>query len=200
MNFHGGIAEKTLMPALTVLFLVLFMGRTIGLRRKLGKAVRGEGTTVAIVFTTVLFALTNFAVLFDEVYSAMIPLTNGRPSAIAGYVLYALSIVLGAFSSRRMRDSWRVGIVDGDRPELIREGMFAVVRNPYFLSYYLMFAAFVLIRPSVVGAVLAVAAVVCYHRMVLREEAFLTELHGDTYRAYRRSAGRYLPRLFGRRG
>jgi protein-S-isoprenylcysteine O-methyltransferase Ste14 len=77
---------------------------------------------------------------------------------------------------------------------LVQTGAFAVVRNPYFLSYYAMLVAFVIIRPSIVLLALTLSTIVAYHRMVLREEKHLHRIHGQAYADYAARVGRYLPR------
>ncbi|RLD12244.1 isoprenylcysteine carboxyl methyltransferase, partial [candidate division KSB1 bacterium] len=89
---------------------------------------------------------------------------------------------------------WRVGVIEADKTELIRTGLYARIRNPYFDGYFLMFLAFIMIRPAVVNLLLAAGAATSFHIMVLREERHLLRVHGQSYLHYKISTGRYAPR------
>jgi protein-S-isoprenylcysteine O-methyltransferase Ste14 len=191
------IVEKVAILALTAIFLILFIGRNVVLKRKIGKSVRGSGISAPVIFSFVLFTVTNFAVLDARVYRLLVPvgvLSHGW-IALSGYVLLAVSVVFGALVSRQMRDSWRVGIQPNDRTELMQTGVFSVIRNPYFLTYYAMFISFFIIKPAVVLLVLVLSTILAYHRMVHREERHLHRVHGQSYADYVKRTGRYLPKM-----
>jgi len=120
---------------------------------------------------------------------------NGSPWAShAGLTLFAISIVLGWIFSAQLKDSWRVGVHQNQETELVRTGIYARLRNPYFDSYFIMFLGLFTVRPSIAMAGLVSVAVTLYHRMVLKEEACLLTLHGKAYENYRKRTGRYWPR------
>jgi protein-S-isoprenylcysteine O-methyltransferase Ste14 len=189
--------ERVAISVLTALFLISFIGRNVMLKRKIGKSVRGSGISAPVVFSFALFTVTNFAVLDGRVYRLLLPVDELRCGwlALSGYVLFTVSIVLGALVSRQMRDSWRVGIQADDRTELIQTGVFSVVRNPYFLTYYAMFISFFIIRPAVVLLVLVLSTILAYHRVVRREERHLHRVHGQSYADYVKRTGRYFPKM-----
>jgi protein-S-isoprenylcysteine O-methyltransferase Ste14 len=105
----------------------------------------------------------------------------------------------GWFASAHLQDSWRVGIHKDQRTNLIQSGVFKYIRNPYFLSYFVMFFSLFLIRPSVLLLVLIAITVAIFHRMTLKEEMSLLKLHGDNYLKYREMTDRYIPRFLNRR-
>ncbi len=195
MQFLTPAAEKILIGALTAFFLIGFIGRNLLLKKKTGKRVRGSGTAAAITQTTLMFTLANLSVLSERVYTLLLPVTplRSHAPAIAGYLLFFAATICCILFSRQLRDSWRVGIVEHDATELVTSGVYRFVRNPYFLAYFALFVALTLIRPSVVLLLLTVLTIYVYHRMVMREEAYLEQVHGDAYRAYTSRSGRYLP-------
>jgi protein-S-isoprenylcysteine O-methyltransferase Ste14 len=113
-----------------------------------------------------------------------------------GFALFFASIVYGWIVSGQLKDSWRVGVIDNQKTKLIKTGVYAYIRNPYFLSYYVMFLGLFLVRPSLVFAALAIITTSFFHLMVLREEAYLASVHGNEYLDYKKATGRYLPKLF----
>ena len=93
-----------------------------------------------------------------------------------------------------MRDSWRAGIPDGDRTELVTGGIYAVSRNPAFLGFDLMYLGVLLLFCGPLTAVFTIFAVVMLHLQILQEERYLTGVFGAPYQRYRRRVGRYLGR------
>ena len=83
----------------------------------------------------------------------------------------------------------------GDLIDYIVDGMYAHIRNPYFLSYFIMFFSLLCIRPSLLLLVLILVVVVVFHQMVLKEERYLLGVHGTEYETYKNDTGRYLPRV-----
>ncbi|MBW2675876.1 MAG: isoprenylcysteine carboxylmethyltransferase family protein [Deltaproteobacteria bacterium] len=84
---------------------------------------------------------------------------------------------------------------EDQKTELIQDGVYAYVRNPYFLSYYILFFGLFLVRPSLVILLLVGVTVFTFHKMILKEEAYLLAIHGSAYRGYKTKTGRYLPRF-----
>ena len=108
-------------------------------------------------------------------------------------MLFGVSIILGAVFSAQLKDSWRVGVYEDQKTTLIKDGVYAHIRNPYFLSYFIMFFSMLCIRPSLLLLVLILAAVSIFHKMVRKEERYLLGVHGSEYEEYKIKTGRYLP-------
>ena len=114
---------------------------------------------------------------------------------IAGSLLLVLAPLTFALAFLHMGRSWRIGIDEDAREELVTHGLFAWSRNPIFLALDLLAlgAALQTGKPLfLVGAVLVMVGV---HVQILREEAFLRTALGEPYRAYCSAVQRY----FGRR-
>ena len=108
--------------------------------------------------------------------------------------LLGLSIILAWIVSAQLKNSWRVGMHENQKTELIQNGVYGYVRNPYFLSYYLLFFGLFLVRPSLVLMALIGVTAYTFHRMILNEETHLLATHGQAYREYTAKTRRYLPR------
>jgi steroid 5-alpha reductase family enzyme len=64
-------------------------------------------------------------------------------------------------------------------------GMYSLVRHPLYLGNFLVFMGFVLLLKSGLFTLLAaVIYVVYYERIILAEEEFIAERHGDAFRAW----------------
>ena len=92
--------------------------------------------------------------------------------------------------------SWRVGVDEAERTELVTNGTFSVVRNPIFSGVVLAVVGLGLSVPSPAtwSAMLALLAGLELQVRAV-EEPYLLRTHGDAYRAYARRTGRFAPGL-----
>jgi protein-S-isoprenylcysteine O-methyltransferase Ste14 len=93
-----------------------------------------------------------------------------------------------------MGASWRIGVSDEERTDLVTGGWFSVVRNPIYASMIVGWSGFALIVPTWLSFV-AVAMIAAGLELLVRavEEPYLIRAHGDAYRAYAARVGRFLP-------
>jgi protein-S-isoprenylcysteine O-methyltransferase Ste14 len=197
------MTDKIVLVALTVLFIAAFVTRNLLVKTRTGQPVRTmSGWVVSAIGLTGLCFLTAILSLSDKWYRIFGEISVLRHSIItyAGLFLLGIGIVSCWIFSAQLKDSWRIGIPKGQKTELIEDGVYAHVRNPYFDAYYVMFLGLFLARPSVVLLVLTLSAVAVFHLMVLKEEIHLLNVHGGTYLEYKKEAGRYIPRMGGRSG
>ena len=124
-----------------------------------------------------------------------IPFLRHPIISFTGLFLFGAGIISGWIISAQLKDSWRVGVPENQITELIQEGVYAYIRNPYFLTYYIMYIGLFLVRPSFLFLFLVSAIVIVFHFMVLKEEEYLSKIHGNAYKKYKNRTGRYLPRF-----
>ena len=96
-----------------------------------------------------------------------------------------------------MKDSWRAGIPDKDRTELVTDGIYAFSRNPAFLGFDLQYIGVLLMFCNLLTAAFTAFAVAMLHLQILQEERYLTSAFGAEYLNYRRRVFRYLGRRKG---
>lgn len=184
---------------LSLSFLGAFFTRNLLVKKRSGHPVRSRDrmVTASIVLTTLCFFVIIFSTYSKQWYHFMGVITFFRHPFISyvGIFLLGIGIISGWIVSEQLKDSWRIGIHKDQKTELIKNGIYAYIRNPYFLSYYIMFLSFFLVRPSLVLVVLIPANIINFHRMVLKEETHLLTVHGKEYEEYKKKTGRYLPRL-----
>jgi protein-S-isoprenylcysteine O-methyltransferase Ste14 len=115
---------------------------------------------------------------------------------VAGLILFALGLGGTIAAQLAMGRSWRVGVNETERTELVTGGPFKLVRNPIYSAMVPAVAGLTLLVPSVVallGLALLVAAFEIQVRLV--EEPHLLRAHGDAYAAYAQRVGRFVPVL-----
>lgn len=112
----------------------------------------------------------------------------------AGIVFALAAAMLRTWGSAYMGPSVVIaGAMKGDR--VIASGPYRRMRNPLYLGIMLHVVALGLLMPPS-GAVLTLVLIVLFElRLILGEEAFLSERLGEAYRAYRAQVPRLVPSL-----
>ena len=111
-----------------------------------------------------------------------------------GFCIGILGDLIFLISVLCMRDSWRAGIPDRDRTELVTNGIYAFSRNPAFLGFYLQYIGVLLMYCNLLTGMFTVFAIVMLHLQILQEERYLTTAFGTKYLDYRHQVRRYLGR------
>lgn len=119
------------------------------------------------------------------------PLLHG-----AGIAAFLLGLALTVVAQSRMGASWRIGVATDERTALVTDGVFRHVRNPIFTGMLLAVSGLVLLVPNAVAIAAALCALTGLELQVRAiEEPYLFRTHGEAYRAYARSTGRFVPGL-----
>jgi len=125
-------------------------------------------------------------------YARELPIAALRWAAVAAG-LGALALSIDCW--RRMGSNWRMSVTPDQPTSLVTSGLYSRVRHPiYALSILLMLCTLV-VAPTPPVAVIATIHIGLMIAKARNEERFLSERHGDAYRRYVRSTGRFLPRL-----
>jgi protein-S-isoprenylcysteine O-methyltransferase Ste14/protein-L-isoaspartate O-methyltransferase len=198
---------RTALAAYVLFLLIAFVLRAVIQVRRTGRTgfvspsamVGATERIVAALFTAVLVAAAAAPVL--QLAGVVEPLAAlDRPLVHAiGLALGGGGIALTLWAQLGMGDSWRVGVDTTERTALVTGGPFAIVRNPIFSAMLLAVAGLALLTPNVVALGAAIALLVAVEIQVRRvEEPYLERTHGDAYRRYAGTVGRFVPGL-GRR-
>jgi protein-S-isoprenylcysteine O-methyltransferase Ste14 len=113
---------------------------------------------------------------------------------VGGAALALVGIAGALLAQLSMGSSWRIGVDESERTELVTDGLFAWVRNPIFSFVWIFLVGLVLVVPSVLavaGGVLAVVGIEVQVRAV--EEPYLLRTHGAAYATYASRVGRFVP-------
>lgn len=111
-----------------------------------------------------------------------------------GLVVGTLGILLTLRAQAAMGKSWRIGVDETERTELVTTGAFGIVRNPVFSAMIVFSIGLLLAVPTFVS-VIAFAALMVALELQTRvvEEPYLLSAHDPEYREYARRVGRFVP-------
>lgn len=109
-----------------------------------------------------------------------------------GTALAALGVGVFGTAVYTMRDSWRVGVAQQDKTELVTVGIYRYSRNPAFLGFDLTFAGILLMFCNWLLLAATGFFVVTLHMQILQEEAHLEKSFGEAYVQYTSRVKRYL--------
>jgi protein-S-isoprenylcysteine O-methyltransferase Ste14 len=93
-----------------------------------------------------------------------------------------------------MGESWRIGVSDEERTDLITGGWFSLVRNPIYTAMIVGWTGLAMMVPTWLGiAAVPVIALGLELQVQAVEEPYLLRTHGDEYRSYASRVGRFVP-------
>ena len=113
---------------------------------------------------------------------------------LTGFCVGMLGDAIFLLSVLCMKDSWRAGIPDKDKTELVTTGIYRFSRNPAFLGFDLMYVSVLLLYGNLLTLSFSAFAIVMLHLQILQEERYLVNTFGAPYQEYCRHVFRYLGR------
>ena len=117
-----------------------------------------------------------------------------KPLIITGLMVAAIGVLIFIFAMITMRDSWRAGINESEKTQLVTSGIYRFSRNPAFLGFDLMYIGILMTFFNIPLLVFTVFAVMSLHFQIRREEAFLITVFGAPYEEYMQHTCRYIGR------
>ena len=103
---------------------------------------------------------------------------------ILGDAIFLLSVLC-------MKDSWRAGIPDKDKTELVTTGIYRFSRNPAFFGFDLMYVGVLLLYGNLLTLSLSAFSIVMLHLQILQDDRYLVNTFGAPYQEYCRHVFRY---------
>lgn len=111
-----------------------------------------------------------------------------------GFCVGAIGDIIFLISVLCMKDSWRAGIPDRDKTELVTDGIYSYSRNPAFLGFDFQYIGVLLMYCNLLTAMFTIYAIIMLHLQILQEERYLSSVFGKEYQEYRHKVFRYLGR------
>ena len=170
-------------------FTKMFLQRRKGVQTdQIGKGSKPK----KVLIIEALMKTATYAIVLVEVISIVCDFRLWEtPFCWIGIGIAAAGVLIFIAAMLTMRDSWRAGIPEKDKTELVTTGIYRLSRNPAFLGFDLMYIGLLVAFFNIVHLLFVLYAVVMLHLQILQEEQFLTATFGDKYIKYKRNAGRY---------
>lgn len=181
-----------------VFFVVAFVGRVIIQYRNTGD--HGIRSAFASPSLLAQFSSLMIVAVFISWFIIAIWLEPqidlGRWAMLLGCVISVAGILLTCISQLQMGTSWRIGVDESERIELITSGIYSSIRNPIYTGVLLFTAGLVLLVPHLLTIIVLLVAYIAIELHVRKvEEPYLASLHGELFTEYLHKTGRYLPRF-----
>lgn len=146
---------------------------------------------LTLIVTAVIVVLAAF---LPNLYGYLVPIDYLAHSALnnIGVILLSIAVIWVLIAQVHMQKSWRIGIDEDVKTELVQTGLFKFSRNPIFLGMRVMLLGLFLVLPSAASLVVLIAGDLLIQIQVRLEEEFLTRTHGQTYLDYKKQVRRWL--------
>ena len=186
-----------------IFFFAVFLLRTVIVWKRIGVnayvLLKQDGTYGVIgVYFKLLPLASFFAVatysFFPSIYDFLAPFhwLENQFNAFVGIVLLIISLFWIWVAQTQMGKSWRIGIDEQKKTELVTTGMFSISRNPIFLGMKVNLLGFFLVIPNAVTLTVTVIDIALIDIQVRLEEQHLLNLHNESYQNYYREVRRWL--------
>ena len=184
-------------------FIILFVIPAIRIYKETGinPVVFGDRDNIhdyiGIVFKLLILA-TAIVIIFsgftDPGHTYLVPVRYlEKPLLVySGLVLIHIAFLIIMVAQQQMKRSWRVGIDEENRTQLVTSGLFAVSRNPVFAGIIISVLGIFLILPNMFTFAIMILTYFVIQVQVRLEEAFLEKQHGQRYLQYKQQVKRFL--------
>lgn len=148
-----------------------------------------------LFYTELLLKIASCCVIPAQAFSMLLGASLlEAPLRLAGMMLGIAGTGVFAVAVTTMRDSWRAGISQKEKTELITDGIYRISRNPAFLGFDLTYAGIVLMFFNWALVAATVFFAIMLHLQILQEERHLKQVFGAPYIDYLSRVNRYLGR------
>lgn len=183
--------------AILLFFYAVYLGKMLLQKRKgiqTDQMAKGEEKD-GVFYTEMILKIATYAVVVVEVVSVF-TVSPGLPGwavllgaflGLAGDAVFATAVVT-------MKDSWRAGVAEKDKTEMVTGGIYRISRNPAFLGFDCVYAGLLLMFFNLPLLLFSVFAMTMLHLQIIQEERYLQGAFGEDYVAYKNRVYRYLGR------
>jgi len=132
--------------------------------------------------------------LFPNLYSSLLPISQLEKTGVKNFggLVLASALIWVLIAQIHMQKSWRIGIDEDVKTELVQTGLFKISRNPIFLGMRIMLLGIFLVIPNAITLVILAAGELLLQIQVRLEEEFLIRTHGASYIAYQKKVRRWI--------
>ncbi|HOV15405.1 MAG TPA: isoprenylcysteine carboxylmethyltransferase family protein, partial [Spirochaetota bacterium] len=115
---------------------------------------------------------------------------------ILGFIIGLVGLSFCLYAQIKMGKSWRVGIDEKEKTELITTGLYRFIRNPTYFGLFILNVGLWIIWPTWTVFIFNLLFVLFFEIQVCCEEDFLTMTHGEEYLNYKKKTKKYIPFIY----
>lgn len=144
---------------------------------------------------TLLLVIMVFIFSFSEkAYLYFVPISYLEITAVSifGFVIIHLALLWIIIAQIHMGVSWRIGIDETNKTDLITSGLFSLSRNPIFLGILVNILGLFLVLPNALSFALLIAIYIVVQVQVRLEEEFLKRTNESRYSHYYSNVRRWI--------
>lgn len=202
------MVEAIFVVSLFLLYMLLWGIKRIRQKTSSGidpDVMKNSTSNVQIFMSNFSNILTVYAAIIILAHSSNIQLGSlfSRYSAfssvkfdVIGFVIGLLGLSICLYAQIKMGTSWRVGIDEKEKTQLITTGLYKFIRNPTYLGLFLLNIGVWLIWSTWTIFLLNILFFLFLEIQVRCEEDFLFSVHGEQYIDYKKRTKRYLPFIY----
>ena len=145
-------------------------------------------TEIILKFATYSIVLVEIISIYKNTTLAFMPLR------ITGVIFGTVGVVLFGMAVHTMKDSWRAGIPESDKTDLVTTGVFSISRNPAFLAFDLIYLGILFMFFNWALFICTILSMTMLHLQIKQEEKFLIGTFSSEYQKYKQQTRRYIGR------
>ncbi len=140
------------------------------------------------------FIVISFYAFFPSLHKYLLPFwyLENEYLCILGWALLILSLIVVRLAQSNMKESWRIGIDEENKTELVTTGFFTFSRNPIFLGIMIANVGLFLVLSNAFTLLIIALSTISINTQIRLEEAFLLQAHGAKYSKYKGEVNRWL--------
>ena len=186
-----------------VYFLLVFVLRSVLLWKKTGinpltfdkkDDAHGFNGKVFKIISLIELIVVGIYAFKHEWYEYLLPfwyLENPTSQKI-GWSLLIISLVWVWISQSQMAESWRIGIDEKNKSELVTKGLFSISRNPIFFGIMIANIGLFLVIPNAFTLLIISLSTISINTQIRLEEEFLKREFGQQYIEYCKKVRRWI--------
>ena len=139
------------------------------------------------VLIVLLFVAVLTYSMSEKMYSYLVPISylQTQTLTIIGLALIHIALVWITIAQFQMSNSWRIGIDEKNKTELVIKGVFSISRNPIFLGMIISILGLFMIVPTALSFCLLITTYFIIQIQIRLEEDFLEKQHRQEYINYK---------------
>ena len=141
-----------------------------------------------------LFIMTLLYSVSSRLYNYLMPVwyMENQFFPITGLTIIHVDLVWIIIAQYQMSNSWRIGIDEANKTQLVTNGVFSISRNPIFLGMIATVLGLFLILPNALSFFLTLTSYFIIQIQIRLEEEFLERQHRRSYQDYKSKTRRLI--------